>query len=166
VGFQLEEVVRLHRGLGRREARIATIELLRSASVDEPEGLLRAWPHQISGGQAQRIALALALAGEPAVLLADEPTSGLDGPTANRLLEALDHACDVHGTALVIVSHDLAVVARCARHVVVMLDGRVVEQGPTKQMLTDARHPYTQRLIAAFSDPGDVPAGGLRGPTP
>ena len=149
VGSQLAEAVRLHRGGGRREALRTAAELLRAVAVEDPESLLGAWPHQISGGQAQRVVLALALTGRPAVLLADEPTTGLDGPTTSRLLDVLESVCDEHRMGLVVVSHDLAVVARCARRVLVMLDGRVVEDAPTTVLLSAARHPYARRLVAA-----------------
>ncbi len=157
VGSQLVEAVRLHRGLDRREARRTALELLSVVAVERPDELFRAWPHQISGGQAQRVVLALALAGRPAVLLADEPTTGLDGPTASRLLEVVERVCADHGTGLVVVSHDLAVVARTTDHVLVMLAGRIVEDGPVSEVLSDARHPYTRRLIAAAT-------GGDAGP--
>lgn len=161
VGAQLEEVVRLHRGTSRRDAGRDAAELLRMVAIDRPEELLGAWPHQISGGQAQRVVLALALAGRPAVLLADEPTTGLDGPTAARLLAVLDTVCAEHGLGLVVVSHDLAVVAACADRVLVMFDGRVLEEGPVVEILTRPRHPYTRRLVAAAAgnaDPSPVDA--------
>jgi len=170
VGSQLTEAVRLHRGLHRHDARRTALELLSSVAVERPDELFRAWPHQISGGQAQRVVLALALAGRPAVLLADEPTTGLDGPTASRLLDVVERVCEDHRMGLVIVSHDLAVVARTAQHVLVMLAGRIVEDGPVTAVLSDARHPYSRRLVAAATggDPGtlehdpDVSESGCR----
>jgi len=170
VGSQLEEAVRLHRGLDRHGARRTALELLSSVAVERPDQLYRAWPHQISGGQAQRVLLALALAGRPAVLLADEPTTGLDGPTASRLLDVVERVCEDHRMGLVVVSHDLSVVVRTADHVAVMLAGRIVEDGPVTAVLSGARHPYTRRLVAAAtgSDAGalehdaDVPDSGCR----
>jgi oligopeptide/dipeptide ABC transporter ATP-binding protein len=152
VGAQLSEVLRLHRGLTRRQAAEAAAELLESVAVQRPVELLDAWPHELSGGQAQRVVLALALAGDPAVLLADEPTTGLDGVTRSSVLDLLDRVCDQRRLALILVSHDVSMVARLVRRVHVMLSGRIVEQGPIDRVLSDPRHPYTRRLVSAAID--------------
>lgn len=148
VGFQLAELLRAHRGFDRAGARAAAAALLAEVGL-EPTRFVRAWAHQLSGGEAQRVALAMALAGEPRLLLADEPTTALDLLTQAEILELLDRAGRRHRMALVLVSHDLEVVAAVARRLVVLYAGQVVEEGPAAELLTEPWHPYTAELVAA-----------------
>jgi oligopeptide/dipeptide ABC transporter ATP-binding protein len=149
VGFQLVEAIRSHRPLDRRAARAEACRLLSAVSLDPPEPLLPAYPHQLSGGQAQRVMLALALAGEPRLLIADEPTTALDLCTQAEVLDLLRGLCFERRLALLLIGHDLAVVASLVERVVVMLAGEVVETGPTGELFARPLHPYTRLLVAA-----------------
>lgn len=149
IGWQLEEALASHRDLSRGERRRAAVEALREVALNEPEDLLGAYPHQLSGGQAQRVALAVARAGRPRLLLVDEPTTGLDPVTAAQVVDQLCESSGDHEQARVVVSHELEVVARTSRRLVVMYSGRILEEGPTSTLLAAPRHPYTRRLIRA-----------------
>ncbi len=148
------------------------IALLEEVKLPGRRGLLRAYPHQLSGGQQQRIAIAMAFADHPRVVVMDEPTTGLDVTTQAHVLQTVRQLCQEHGTAAVYVSHDLAVVASLAHRVAVMYAGRIVEIGPTAQVLHEPAHPYTQDLIRAVPDiasrnriegiPGQAPEPGRR----
>jgi peptide/nickel transport system ATP-binding protein/peptide/nickel transport system permease protein len=155
IGFQLVETLEAH-GIARGEAaRQRALALLGEVALDDPEPILEAYPHQLSGGQAQRVMLALALAGEPRLLVADEPTTALDLITQTQILELLVRVTDDRGLGLLLVSHDLAVIAQLVHRVVVMHAGRVVEEGPTADVLRKPKHPSTRGLVAA--------AGRMRG---
>ncbi|WP_242606792.1 ATP-binding cassette domain-containing protein [Protofrankia symbiont of Coriaria ruscifolia] len=149
VGRQIGEPLRLHRGLSRRAAGAAAVELAAKVGLPDPERLVRAYPHQLSGGQRQRVGIAIALACRPALLIADEPTTALDVSVQADVLALLDRLVDEAGTALLYITHDLAVVASVARKLAVMHGGRLVETGPTGAVLRDPQHPYTRRLLAA-----------------
>jgi len=149
VGFQLVEVLRIHLRLGRSEARDEALRLLARLRLEPAAAIARAYPHQLSGGQAQRVMLALALAGRPRLLLADEPTSALDVTTQAGVLEALRRTCDEDGLALLLVGHDLAVVTGLAERVLVMLAGELVEVARTADLLDRPLHPYTRLLLAS-----------------
>ena len=153
-GFQLSEALRVHRGVGRGEARKRALDLLAEVAVGEPEEVMRAYPHELSGGQAQRVMLALALAGEPDLLIADEPTSALDLVTQAQVLELLQGLTTGRGLALLLISHDLMVMAGMVDRVAVMHAGRIVEEGPTDVLFSDPLHPFTRRLLASV--PGRV----------
>lgn len=173
VGDQVAEVMLLHgRRPDRRRAREAAVELLAAARLPEPEATARAYPHQLSGGQRQRVVLAIALANDPAVLLCDEPTTALDVTVQAHILELILDGVRQRGTALLFITHDLAVVATVCERVLVMYGGRIVEAGPVEEVFTEPRHPYTRGLLDA-SDldaprgdgrlrtiPGTVPAAG------
>ncbi len=148
VGFQLREVLRIHRGLAGRRAREAAARLLEAAGLPGRE-FLRAYPHQLSGGQAQRVALALALAGRPRLLVADEPTTGLDLTTQAGVLRLLARLGADGSLALLLVTHDLAVAAALADRVLVMYAGEMVETGPVDLLSRSPLHPYTRSLVAA-----------------
>ena len=168
VGVQLAEVMRLH-GSGRSAARARTGELLEQVGLP---GLAGAYPHQLSGGQRQRVMLAIALANDPELLICDEPTTALDVTVQKQMLDLVLELCASRGTALLFITHDLAVVASVCRRVIVMYGGRIVEEGPVREVFTAPRHRYTEGLLAA-SDltrtdergrlrtiPGTVPAAG------
>jgi len=148
-GFQLSEALRVHRGVGRGEARERALDLLAAVAVGEPDVVMRAYPHELSGGQAQRVMLALALAGEPELLIADEPTSALDLVTQAQVLELLQDLTAGRGLALLFISHDLAVMAGMVERVAVMHAGRILEEGPTDVLFSAPLHPFTRRLLAS-----------------
>ena len=147
IGRQLGEAVRAHRRVGRRAAGERAAELLSLVGLDP--AVARQYPHRLSGGMRQRVAVALALAGDPALVIADEPTGGLDVLAAADLLELLDGLRARTGLALLVISHDLPVIERVADRVAVLHVGRLVEVGPTTQVIVAPRHPYTRSLVEA-----------------
>ncbi len=149
IGFQLAEAVRAHRPLSRRQARERALELLAEVAIEEPEAVLRAYPHELSGGQAQRAMLAVALAAGPRLLIADEPTSELDPITRAEVLGLVGRLCRERGLSLLLVSHDLAVVRGLAERVVVLHAGQVIDEGPTEALFSAPTHPITRELLAA-----------------
>jgi len=149
VGFQVTEAVAFHREIRRREARREALSLLSDAALEAPEEIARAYPHELSGGQAQRVMLALALAGRPRLLVADEPTSALDLLTQAQVLELLDRLVDEADMGLLLISHDLVVVEGVVERVAVMNRGRIVEEGPIDAVFSSPRHPYTRTLLAS-----------------
>ncbi|MBM4016662.1 MAG: ABC transporter ATP-binding protein, partial [Planctomycetes bacterium] len=149
IGDQLLEVLALQRGLRGAAARARAVELLAELGVADAGARLRLRSHQLSGGLRQRVALALALAGEPAMLLADEPTSALDAAVALQIGELLDGLRRRRSLALLLISHDLALVARHCDRALVMYAGRIVESGPARELLASPRHPYTRALVAS-----------------
>jgi ABC-type dipeptide/oligopeptide/nickel transport system ATPase component len=149
VGFQVAEAVAVHRDLGRREAQREALSLLSDAALEAPEEIARAYPHELSGGQAQRVMVALALAGRPRILIADEPTSALDLLTQAQVIELLDRLVDEAGMGLLLISHDLVVVEGVVERVAVMLEGRIVEEGSTGTVFSSPRHLYTRMLLAS-----------------
>lgn len=143
-----------HRGVARAEAVGRASELLASVGVDDPERVLASYPGSLSGGQRQRVNIAMALMGEPALVVADEPTAALDSVTAAQVADLLARVAAEHGAALLLISHDLGLVrARCDR-VCVMYAGRCVEEGPCAQVLGDPGHPYTRGLLASVPQVG------------
>ncbi|MHB1064537.1 MAG: dipeptide ABC transporter ATP-binding protein [Georgenia sp.] len=150
VGAQVAEVMEIHRTVpGRAQARARAVELLAEVRLPDPGEAARAYPHQLSGGQRQRVMLAMALANAPTLLLADEPTTALDVTVQRQVLDLmLDQVADL-GTGLLFITHDLAVVANVCDRVLVMNNGRIVEEGTTEEVFTLPRHPYTRGLLAA-----------------
>ncbi|MFF4754486.1 dipeptide ABC transporter ATP-binding protein [Streptomyces sp. NPDC002514] len=146
VGAEIAEGVALHRAAAGRDVTERVVELLTDAGVPEPESRRTQYPHQLSGGLRQRALIAAALAADPRLLIADEPTTALDAVVQAQILRLLERIKG-EGRGLLLISHDLAVVAQLADRVLVMRDGDVVEQGPTAQLLTEPRHPYTRTLI-------------------
>ncbi|TNM38676.1 ABC transporter ATP-binding protein [Nocardioides albidus] len=149
IGWQLREALRAHGTPSRKAATERAIELLRAVEIPEPERRLAAYPHQLSGGQKQRVVLALALANEPEVLLADEPTTALDVTVQAEILRLLDRIRERTGTAIVLITHNMGVVAEIADRVVVLQAGNVVEEGETRALFADPGEPYTQTLLAS-----------------
>ncbi|RCV52207.1 ABC transporter ATP-binding protein [Marinitenerispora sediminis] len=149
VGWQLAEVLRRHLGMTRPAARDRARELLELVGIPDARRALRAYPHQLSGGQRQRVVIAMAVACDPKVLIADEPTTALDVTVQAEILDLLRDLRDRLRTAIVLITHDMGVVADLADRVVVMYRGEIVEQGDVRQVLTEPRHPYTARLLAA-----------------
>ncbi|HEX4833787.1 MAG TPA: ABC transporter ATP-binding protein [Trebonia sp.] len=148
VGRQVAEAIRAHRPASRAQARAAALELLRRVELTDPERQARSFPHQLSGGQRQRVVLAMAIACDPAVILADEPTTALDVTVQEQVLGLLSRLVDERGSALVLISHDLAVVSGLCDAIMVLYGGRVAELGPVRDVLTAPRHPYTAALVA------------------
>ena len=149
VGYQVAETIAVHRGIGRKEASRETLSLLSDAALSAPEEIARAYPHELSGGQAQRVMLALAIAGRPHTLIADEPTSALDSLTQAQVIELLDRLVEERGMGLLLISHDLAIVEGMVDRIAVLFAGRIVEEGPTGAVFSEPLHPYTRVLLAS-----------------
>jgi peptide/nickel transport system permease protein len=149
VGYQLTAAIRRLRKVGRAEAREEALSLLEKVGIVDAERILKTYPHQISGGMAQRVAIALALSGRPRLLVADEPTTALDVTVQAEILSLLRSLVKDTGMSVVIVTHDLGVVADICDNVAVMYAGQVVESGRTATILDNPRHPYTLALLAA-----------------
>ncbi|GEP47480.1 ABC transporter ATP-binding protein [Microbacterium saccharophilum] len=149
VGWQLAEGLRAHQKISKKAARARAIEMLRLVGIPDPEHRVGHYPHQFSGGQKQRIVIAMALALEPAVILADEPTTALDVTVQAEILELLRRLRDDFGTAIVLITHNMGVVADLADRVAVMLNGEIVESAPARELFAAPQHEYTQRLLAA-----------------
>jgi oligopeptide/dipeptide ABC transporter ATP-binding protein len=161
IGKQLIETLRANIGLNKTQARQRAIELLTRVEIPDPEGKLRAYPHELSGGQRQRVMIALAVASNPQLLIADEPTTALDVSTQARVLELLRELRSEREMSMLIVSHDFGVIATMCDRVVVMYGGFVVESGTTEQVYTAPEHPYTRALLAAIPTL-DVAEAGVR----
>jgi len=157
VGYQIAEVLRLHRGLGAVAARERSIEMLRLVGVGAPERRFEQYPHQLSGGLRQRVMIAIALVCHPDLLIADEPTTALDVTIQAQILDLLRRLQREMGMAILLITHDLGVVAELCDEVAVMYAGRIVEQGATAALLAAPRHPYTAGLLA--SSPRRTPRG-------
>ena len=155
VGHQIQEVLRLHRGLSKRDARATGVALLTEVGIPEPDQRFDAYPHQMSGGMLQRVMIAIALSCEPRLLIADEPTTALDVTIQAQILDLLVSLQRKHGMALLLITHDLGVIAEVCDRVVVMYGGQIVETGTTEEILTRPQHPYTQGLLASLPGIGD-----------
>jgi peptide/nickel transport system ATP-binding protein len=149
VGAQIGEVVRIHRNASRRDARALAIDMLRKVGIPSPDDRVDAYPHELSGGMRQRVMIAIALACRPDVLIADEPTTALDVTIQAQILALLKTLQDELGTSILLITHDLGVVAETCDEVVVMYAGRVVERAPTPELFAHPRHPYTHGLLAS-----------------
>jgi len=150
VGRQIMEALRLHKGLRGNTARIEALRLMDIVGIPDAKGRFTLYPHEFSGGQAQRIMIAMALAGEPDLLIADEPTTALDATIQAQILDLLANLRAELNMAMVFISHDLGAVAQVCDRVCVMYAGRIVEQGPVAQLFKHPRHPYTQGLFNAL----------------
>jgi len=146
---QLTEGPETHLGLTRRQARAKALDLLEAVGIPDPESRLRSYPHQLSGGMKQRIMIAVALACEPALLIADEPTTALDVTTQSQIIALVRDLQARMGMAVVWISHDLGVISGVAEDVAVLYGGQVIEQAPISTLFAAARHPYTQGLLRA-----------------
>ncbi|MEL7260252.1 MAG: ABC transporter ATP-binding protein [Pseudomonadota bacterium] len=156
VGRQLTEGLRLHKGMSKREAEARALDLLRQVRIPEPERRLRQYPHELSGGMRQRVVIAMALACEPRLLIADEPTTALDVTIQAEILALIDRLKRETGTAVMFITHDMAVVAQMADRVVVMFRGNKVEEGTVEEIFENPQHPYTQALLAAVPKLGEM----------
>ena len=149
VGDQIAEGVRAHFDVSRAEARRRALKLLQEVGIPDPAARLDAYPHQLSGGMRQRVMIAIALSAEPEILVADEPTTALDVTVQAQILEVLDRLRDSHGMAVLLITHDLGIVAGRADRVAVMYAGQIVEEAPTDRLFARPSHPYTQGLFAS-----------------
>ncbi len=156
VGRQIEEVLRIHRGMKGKVARSRAAELLRMVGIPDPERRLKSFPHEMSGGMAQRVMIAMALACEPELLIADEPTTALDVTIQAQILDLMRNLRDETGTAIVLITHDLGVVAEMCDRIAVMYAGEIVEQTDVVSLFRRPLHPYTQGLIGSIPVVGAV----------
>ena len=171
VGFQVAEAVTAHQKVSRKRAMNRALELLSLVAIPDPEKRLKAYPHQLSGGMRQRVVIAMALACQPSVLVADEPTTALDVTVQAQILDLLDDLRSRMDMAVLLITHDLGVVARFSQRVYVMYCGKIVEEGPAGELLARPGHPYTQGLLKSVprlghkskrlsAIPGTVPPPG------
>ena len=167
-GDQIMEVIRLHKGVSKKEARQMAIEMLREVGVQSPETRVDCYPHELSGGMRQRVMIAMALACSPGLIIADEPTTALDVTIQAQILDLLKELKDKINSSIMLITHDLGVIASMADYVVVMYAGRVVEKGTTEDIFHNPCHPYTiglmkskpvvgKKVDALYNIPGSVP---------
>jgi peptide/nickel transport system ATP-binding protein/glutathione transport system ATP-binding protein len=156
VGRQLTEGLRLHRGMSKSEAEARALELMNQVRIPEPERRLVQYPHELSGGMRQRVVIAMALACKPRLLIADEPTTALDVTIQAEILALMDRLKRETGTAVMFITHDMAVVAQMADRVVVMFRGNKVEEGTVEEIFENPQHPYTKSLLAAVPKLGEM----------
>ncbi len=174
VGFQIAEVLRIHRGMSRAAARAEVLELLRLVGIGAPERRAGQYPHELSGGLRQRVVIAMAIACRPALLIADEPTTALDVTVQAQILELIKRLQGEIGMSVLLITHDLGIVAETCERVMVMYAGRLVERASVGALYRHAHHPYTKGLLSSSprlghkrpmlaTIPGIVPAPGQRG---
>jgi oligopeptide/dipeptide ABC transporter ATP-binding protein len=147
VGSQIEEAMTAHRRFSRQQAKTRVVELLKRVRVPAPERRVNDYPHQFSGGMRQRAMIAMGLANEPALLIADEPTTALDVTVQAQIIELMKNLNQELGTAMMLITHNMALVASLCQRVVVMYAGRIVEEGPVEQIFKSPQHPYTWSLL-------------------
>ena len=151
-GYQLEELLRFNAGLSRKEARARAIELFNQVGLPDPEGKLKSYPHQMSGGQSQRVMIAMAIATNPRLLIADEPTTALDVTIQKQILDLLMRLQEETGMALILITHDMGVVAETADRVQVQYKGKKMEEADVLSLLENPKNPYTQALLSALPE--------------
>jgi dipeptide transport system ATP-binding protein len=152
VGFQIEEVLRLNLGLSGKAARNRALDLFRSVGIPEPEEKLKSYPHQMSGGQCQRVMIAIAIASNPRLLIADEPTTALDVTIQKQILDLLMKLQEDYGMGLILITHDMGVVAETADRVVVQYKGRKMEEADVLDLFENPQSPYTRALLSALPE--------------
>jgi len=150
IGAQMVECLKAHRRISSSDARRIALQKLQQVQIPSPEKRLDQYPHELSGGMRQRIVIAIALLLDPDIIIADEPTTALDVTIQAEIMELMLDLCEQHSVALILITHDLGVVSQVTQHMLVMYAGRVIEQGPTKEIINDAQHPYTQGLMNAL----------------
>ncbi|MBM3524096.1 MAG: ABC transporter ATP-binding protein [Alphaproteobacteria bacterium] len=167
IGDQLVRLYRAHRGGCKAAARARALEIMAAVGIPDPERRMRAWPHELSGGMAQRVLIALALINEPKLLIADEPTTGLDVTVQAQILDLIVGLARERGMGVILITHDLGVVAHYCDRIAVMFAGRVVETGPVRAVFGAPAHPYTRALISATPERLSIGRGtGRAGPPP
>ena len=152
IGTQMVETLKAHRNINDRDARSIAIEKLRSVQIPSPETRLDQYPHELSGGMRQRVVIAIALLSDPKIIIADEPTTALDVTIQAEILELLLHLCQDFDVGLMLITHDLGVVAEVTQRILVMYAGRIIEQGSSEEIINRPAHPYTQGLIGALPE--------------
>jgi peptide/nickel transport system ATP-binding protein len=162
VGRQIGETLRIHQGLDKQAAEARAVEMLTLVGIPEPKRRVREYPHQLSGGMRQRVMIAIALACNPKLLIADEPTTALDVTIQAQILQLMLDLKRRVGAAIVLITHDLGVVAEIAERVMVMYAGRKVEEAPVVELFRSPRHPYTQGLLGAVPKLGSSLSGAAR----
>ncbi len=155
VGNQISEVLTAHQNVTRKDALKSAVNLLHSVGIPSPEKRVNEYPHQLSGGMRQRVMIAMAIACKPSLILADEPTTALDVTIQAHILELLDTIQREMGMAMILVTHDLGLIAERAHEVAVMYAGRIVEEAGTKELFANPQHPYTRGLMASIPNPGE-----------
>ena len=150
IATQMVETLKAHQQITDREARRLAIDKLREVAIPSPETRIDAYPHELSGGLRQRVVIAIALLSNPAIIVADEPTTALDVTIQAEIMDLMLRLCRDHEVGLILITHDLAVVAQVTQRILVMYAGQVIESGPTRKIIEAARHPYTRGLIAAL----------------
>lgn len=150
IGEQMIECLKAHRRISTREARNISLAKLKLAQIPSPEARLEQYPHELSGGMRQRVIIAIALLLDPDIIIADEPTTALDVTIQAEVMALLLELCEEHDLGLILITHDLGVVSQVTQRMLVMYAGRVIEQGPTRDIINDPQHPYTQGLIQAL----------------
>jgi peptide/nickel transport system ATP-binding protein len=155
VGNQIAEVITTHSSSSKKEAMASTVELLHSVGIPSPEKRVHEYPHQMSGGMRQRVMIAMAIACRPSLILADEPTTALDVTIQAHILELLGRIQTEMGMAMILVTHDLGLIAERAHEVAVMYAGRIVEHAETRDLFANPQHPYTRGLLASIPKPGE-----------
>jgi oligopeptide/dipeptide ABC transporter ATP-binding protein len=162
VGGQIAEAIALHQNVSRKEAWDRAVEMLRRVYIPEPEKRAHAYPHQLSGGMRQRVMIAMALSCNPKVLIADEPTTALDVTIQAQILDLMRELQETFGTAIILITHDMGVVAENADRVVVMYAGRKVEEAPASELFDNPGHPYTKGLLGSIPHLDEVARSGQR----
>jgi oligopeptide/dipeptide ABC transporter ATP-binding protein len=155
-GSQIAEVYEIHEHMTSKEGKARAVEMLKKVGIPDAERRAKAYPHELSGGMAQRVMIAMALAADPELLIADEPTTALDVTIQAQIIDLMREIRDDLGTSIIIITHDLGVVAEIADRVAVMYAGEIVEEADTKTLFAEPKHPYTKGLI------GSIPVAGLR----
>lgn len=166
VGDQIAEVLILHHDASRKEAWQEALKMLHKVGVPSPEESARKYPHQMSGGQRQRVVLAIAFAGKPKLLIADEPTTALDVTLQAQILRLIRDLQQAEGTGVILISHDIGVIASLADNIAVFYAGKIVEYGPAEAVLRQPGHPYTQALLAAVPKAGAKRLEAIAGQPP
>jgi oligopeptide/dipeptide ABC transporter ATP-binding protein len=156
VGDQIAEVLQIHQGLSKKEGRARAIDLMMQVGISDPQRRINAYPHEMSGGMAQRVMIAMALASNPDLLIADEPTTALDVTIQAQILDLMRNLQQEYNAAIILITHDLGVVAEMADRIAVMYAGQIVEEARTDELFRDPKHPYTQGLIASIPVLGEI----------
>ncbi|WP_404367520.1 ABC transporter ATP-binding protein [Marinobacter sp.] len=155
IGTQMVEALKAHRSITTQAAREIALAKLRKVYIPSPETRLDQYPHELSGGMRQRVIIAIALLLDPEIIIADEPTTALDVTIQAEIMALLLELCEGEGVALMLITHDLGIVSQVTQRMLVMYSGRIIEQGPTREIINDAQHPYTQGLINALPQMGE-----------
>ncbi len=166
VGDQIVEAIRVHNRVSKKEALQQAVGLLRMVQIPDPERRVHEYPHQMSGGMCQRVMIAMALSCKPSLLIADEPTTALDVTIQAEILDLLKRLKGEFGLSVLLISHNLGVIAGSADRVAVMYAGRIVEEAPTRTLFRDPRHPYTRGLLASLPGPHGTPLRAIEGTVP